>query len=122
MTESTQKWFRRRKSQPSSIFNSVLGHKSYRKTVCTKVKIAPDRIQDSGPSRKTLRVAVAQEVGVHPVTSGLLVQTPALSVSVVVSLGKTLHPPWLLMVVRRLGGASVWIERSNIPLSVCKTF
>ncbi|MEQ2316156.1 hypothetical protein AMECASPLE_029827, partial [Ameca splendens] len=39
------------------------------------------------------------------VTGGLPVQTPALSILVVVSLGKTLHLPCLLMVVRGPGGA-----------------
>ncbi|MEQ2207795.1 hypothetical protein XENOCAPTIV_018871 [Xenoophorus captivus] len=52
-------------------------------------------------------VTVATVVGVPPVTFGLPVQNPALSVSVVVSLGKRLHPPCLLMVVRGLGGACV---------------
>ncbi|MED6262593.1 hypothetical protein ATANTOWER_022283 [Ataeniobius toweri] len=46
-----------------------------------------------------------QVVGVHPVTGGLPVRTPAMSVSVIVSLGKTLHSPCLLMVVRGPGGA-----------------
>ncbi|MED6233454.1 hypothetical protein ATANTOWER_012025 [Ataeniobius toweri] len=39
------------------------------------------------------------------VTGGLPVRTPALSILVVVSLGKTLHLPCLLMVVRGPGGA-----------------
>ncbi|MEQ2279096.1 hypothetical protein AMECASPLE_005951 [Ameca splendens] len=34
--------------------------------------------------------------------------SPAMSVSVVVCLGKTLHPLCLLMVVRGLGGTCVW--------------
>ncbi|MED6244159.1 hypothetical protein ATANTOWER_027097 [Ataeniobius toweri] len=46
-----------------------------------------------------LGASVAVVVGVRPVTDGLPVQTPDSSVSVVVSLGKTLHPPCLLMVV-----------------------
>ncbi|KAK5610575.1 hypothetical protein CRENBAI_002925 [Crenichthys baileyi] len=45
---------------------------------------------------------------VCPVTAGLPVQIPALSVSVVVYLGKTLHLLCLLMVVRGIGGACVW--------------
>ncbi|MED6257643.1 hypothetical protein ATANTOWER_028744 [Ataeniobius toweri] len=39
------------------------------------------------------RATVATVVEVRPVTAGLLVRTPTLPSAVVVSLGKTLHPP-----------------------------
>ncbi|MEQ2315348.1 hypothetical protein AMECASPLE_021412 [Ameca splendens] len=58
----------------------------------------------------------ATVVGVRPITSGLLVQTPALSISVIVSLGKILHSPCLLMVVREPGGADCM---AALLLSVC---
>ncbi|MED6262745.1 hypothetical protein ATANTOWER_025171 [Ataeniobius toweri] len=48
---------------------------------------------------------VAQVVGVCPVTSGLPVRTSAPSVSAIVSLGKTRHPPCLPMVFRGPSGA-----------------
>ncbi|MEQ2189745.1 hypothetical protein GOODEAATRI_028452 [Goodea atripinnis] len=54
-----------------------------------------------------IRAAGAQVEGVCPVTGGLLVRSSALTISVVVSLGKTLYPTCLLM-VRGLGGACVW--------------
>ncbi|MEQ2244409.1 hypothetical protein ILYODFUR_016856 [Ilyodon furcidens] len=48
---------------------------------------------------------MAGVVGIRPVTAGLLVPIPALSVSIVVSLVKTFHPHSLLMVVRGPSGA-----------------
>lgn len=50
---------------------------------------------------------MAQEARACLLTGGFLVQTPALSVSAPVSLGKTLHPSCLLVVVRGSGGASM---------------
>ncbi|MEQ2304246.1 hypothetical protein AMECASPLE_025026 [Ameca splendens] len=73
----------------------------------------------------------AMVAGVCLVTGGYSVQAPAMSVPVVVSLGKALHPPCLLMVVRGLGGACVWQPhfcqsapgqlwlQYSLPLSVC---
>ncbi|MEQ2181573.1 hypothetical protein GOODEAATRI_012965 [Goodea atripinnis] len=61
-------------------------------------------------------VTVAAVVGLCHVTGGLLVRAPALSVSVVVSLGKTLHLPCLLMVVRGLDGVDCM---ASSLLSVC---
>ncbi|MEQ2315928.1 hypothetical protein AMECASPLE_027469 [Ameca splendens] len=49
------------------------------------------------------------------VTGGLPVQAPAISVSVSASLGKTIHSPCLLMVVRGSSGACVWQPLSNRP-------
>lgn len=46
---------------------------------------------------------MAQEVEAHLVTAGMLVESPTLSLLVVVSLGMTLHPPCLLLVVRVFG-------------------
>ncbi|MEQ2315103.1 hypothetical protein AMECASPLE_018778 [Ameca splendens] len=75
---------------------------------------------------------VATVVEVPPLAGGLLVRTPALSVSVVMFLGKTFYPPCLLMVVRGLGGACVWQPHichcapgqlwlhCSSPLSVCE--
>ncbi|MEQ2257416.1 hypothetical protein ILYODFUR_034612 [Ilyodon furcidens] len=47
-------------------------------------------------------------VEVRPVTGGLPVRTPSLFISVVESLGKTLHPPHLVMVVSGPSGTCVW--------------
>ncbi|MED6290393.1 hypothetical protein CHARACLAT_012530 [Characodon lateralis] len=77
--------------------------------------------------RLDIGAAVTQVVRVCPGTGGLPVQTP-LSVSVVMSLGKTLHQPCLLKVVRGPSGTDcmaichsaqgqLWLPCS-LPLSV----
>lgn len=49
----------------------------------------------------------AQDAAVSPATAGSPVRSPASSISAVVSLGKTLHPHRLLMVVREISGACI---------------
>lgn len=61
-----------------------------------------------------LWATMAQMVEVHLITSGLLVQTSAPFILVVVSLG-ILHPLCLLVVVRVPSGACVW----QPPFSQC---
>ncbi|MEQ2174613.1 hypothetical protein GOODEAATRI_009638 [Goodea atripinnis] len=66
-------------------------------------------------------VTVVMVAGVRLVTGKLPIGAPAMSVSVVVSLGKTLQPPCLLMVVRGLGGACVWQPLSACPSAAVAT-
>lgn len=56
------------------------------------------------------------QVGVHPVTVGLSAQTPAPTISIVVSLGKTIPPTSLPVGVRGQGSAD---GMADLLLSVC---